>query len=623
MSNTNYDVELNISYDDAHRHYIPGYRIAVPYYTSKRTYFYADGTPLEAYYEAIISFDDGPESTVQYNYYPATRSRIWNTQNHPYKGTPSNTDVNDVGIFSKIYFKNPYRSLITFTPQNCYVEPIYNTKAEFEIQFNYTGFAANQNAQFHASTIQKNTYKQYEWDHATVYYKKSTDYSYQSVVGTISGTWSDYTISTNISLQDGYVYDVYIEAVADDNSWADTPVGQFSTTDAASQTACISPVGAFIQGEATFVWSHTTAYGTPQYAYDLQYSTDNGGTWNILQNHTVTQANTYTTTLATAGAYKWRVRTYNSNDVPGEWAEASFINNMPAAPPTNLQVTTKGRPTVSWASLSQAAYQVQFILSDSVIYDSGAVYSSQTNHFVNQYFNDERSYTVRVRIYNALGEVSAWAETGYQQPSIQNVVFTIAESSTNGAVINITTNPIFTKYYILRNNKVIGMTTENTYVDMYAVGLTNYSVVGVTSDDQSDIQTTGFTVRYSQASIITLEGTVIAVNKRVNNSYEIQTTSSANINKVEFIGDSVPSHYVSKMRLKSFTVNCFDEEGICESLLGSVVFYADNFNNGGYCVVTSYDKTDNFVKNSNGAYANEVTLILEVTNYDDSIEYEL
>lgn len=623
MSSTNYDVELNLYFDDEYKHYIPNYRVAVPYYKTDKIYAGEHWERVDrAWYEAIISFDDGSESTITYQYWPATRSRIWNTQHKITYDDSCHPTIDETGIHSKIYIRNPNGTYVDFNALNCYAEPFYRVKAEFEIQFNSTGFAANQNAQFHVSTIQKNTYKQYEWIAATVYYKKSTDVNYQSANGTISGTWSDYTISTNINFQDGYVYDVYISATSDDYETASTAVAQFTTTDAPAVATCIRPVGAFLQGEATFVWSHTTAYGTPQYAYDLQYSTDNGGTWNILQNHAVTQANTYTTTLASAGAYKWRVRTYNSNDVPGEWAEASFINNMPATPPTNLQVTTKGRPTVSWTSSSQAAYQVQFILGNSIIYDSGAVYSPQTNHFVNQYFNDERSYTVRVRIYNALGEVSEWSETGYQQPSVDNVVFGIEILTDGGAQIIVTPNEIFTKYFLLRNNKLIAQ-FENAYIDKYAVGQTNYSVVGVTSEDQSDIQTRSARVHYYYASIITLEGQQIPINKRVDNAYEIQTTNSADINKVEFIGDSVPSHYVSKMRLKSFTVYCFDEQGICESLLGSVVFYADNFNNGGYCVVTSYDKTDNFVKNSNGAYANEVTLILEVTNYDDSIEYEL
>ena len=249
MSSTNYDVELNITYDDAHKHYIPKYRVSVPYYGGKKYWDqYAGQWDYWWYrtYEVAISFDDGSESTVSYAYGPNPGNKIWNTQNKPAYDQTTNPDVPDTGIFTKAYFRNPNRTLCSFTPANCFIEPIYDIKAAFEIQFNSTGFAANQNAQFHASTVQKNTYKQYEWISATVYYKKSTDANYQSANGTISGTWSDYTISTNINFQDGYVYDVYITATSDDYEYASTAVGQFSTTDAPAVATCIAPVGAFL-----------------------------------------------------------------------------------------------------------------------------------------------------------------------------------------------------------------------------------------------------------------------------------------------------------------------------------------------------------------------------------------
>lgn len=358
-------------------------------------------------------------------------------------------------------------------------------------------------------------------------------------------------------------------------------------------------------------------------ACDLRYSTNNGGSWVNVKTHEVTQNTTLSMTLTDAGVYLWSVRTYNSNDVAGEWAEATFINNMPAVPPTNLLVNTKGRPTVEWASASQSAYQVQFLLGDSVAYDSGAVYTSETSHFVNQYFNDTRSYTVRVRVYNALGEVSDWTETGYQQPPVADVEFEVTAVEDGGALITITPDPTFSKYFILRNDKVIAEASDETYIDNYAVGLTNYGVVGVTSADQSDIQTKGFRVSHPYASIIDLKGQRYVINKRVDAAYEVQTTNSADVNSANYIGDSAPTHYPSKMRTKSFNVNCFDDQGIMEDLLGQMVFYADNFGNGGWCMVTSYDKKDSFIQNSRGVYANEVSLHLEVTNYDDSIQYPL
>lgn len=609
MSSTNYDVELPITYKPAYKHYIPSYHIAIPY-------FYFAPTANLGHYEGYISFDDNNETAVEY-YHENPGPIVWNDENFPYK----QTEIPDTGVFSKVYFRNPHRSSCTFTPSNCHVEAKYNTKASFEVQFNTTGFAANSNASFKCSTVYKNTPEQYTWTSATVYYKKSTDVSYQSVSGTITGSWSDYTISTNISLEDGYTYDIYIKAVSDDNQNARTETAQFTTTDAAAIATCIAPSGTFTSKDVTFVWSHATAYGTPQYAYDLQYSINNGSSWTTVANHEVSPNTTASATITNAGVYLWRVRTYNTNDVVGEWAEATFVNQVPANPPTNLQVTTKGRPTVEWVAVSQSAYQVQFILGDSIVYDSGAVYTSETSHFVNQYFNDERSYIVRVRIYNALGEVSEWIETGYQQPSISNVVFTV--DGTNGATITVTPDDAFVKYYVLRNKKPIGLVEGYSFTDKYAVGQTNYSVVGVTSDDQSDIQAVGYRVIYDHATLIAQDGQQFTINKRVNEVYEIQTNNEADINKANFIGDDHPTHYPSNMRLKSFTVMCFDDRDIMESLLGTMVFYADNFGNGGWCMVTAYSKADNFIQNSQGAYANEVNLTLEVTNYDDSIEYPL
>ena len=616
MSNKNYDVELPLSYNPAYKHYIPTYRISAPNYYYWAYHSTYSGVGCHALYDYYTSFDDGGETQLTYEWEVYYQPGETPPPSPYYAGNPPES-----GVFSKVYIRNARRGSVSFNSSNCSVQVVYQTKAGFEVQWNSTGFAANANAWFKCSTVQKATYAQYEWTAATVYYKPTTENNYTAVAGTVSGSWSDVTISTNISLTDGVTYDIYITATSDDGSTASTPIAQFTTTDASAVATCLAPSGTFTKKDVTFIWSHATAYGTPQYAYDLQYSNNNGSSWTTVKSHEVTPLTTDSATLTEAGVYVWRVRTYNSNDVVGEWAEATFVNNAETAPPTNIQVTTKGRPTVSWASSSQSAYQIQFLLNDSVVYDSGAVYTSETSHFVNQYFNDTRSYTVRVRIYNALGEVSDWAETGYQQPSVTDVQFTV--SGTNGATITLTPSNELVKYYLLRDNKLVTEITEESYTDKYAIGQVSYSVVGVTSDDQSDIQSIGYRVVYDHATLIAQNGQQFLINKRVDNAYEVQTTNEADINKANFIGDGFPTHYPSKMRLKSFTITCFDDQGIVEDLLGTLVFYADNFGNGGWCMVTAYDKTDNFIKNGAGTYANEVALTLEVTNYDDSIEYPI
>lgn len=631
MSNIDYDVVFDIEYDYEHRHHVPVLAVAFPYYNYRHINNVVLGYDYDAaWYSTYISCDDTDEINTIYTWNgPNGQSGVYPPDPlyfSIYAGTTisESMEVIPYSVYKKLYFRNPNRSYVSFTPSNCYVKATYNKSKEiFNIQWNDTGFTNHLNASFRLSTIWRNTYMQYEWVSATVYYKKTTEQNYQSVAATLSGSWSDMTVTTGVAFDEGSTYDVYVEAVADDDSIATSSVEQFNTTDSTAIATCISPSGAFTTGDVSFVWSHRTAYGTPQYAYDLQYSNNNGSSWTTVANHVVTSNTSTTATLTDAGTYIWRVRTYNTNDVAGEWAQASFVNQVPANPPTNLQITTAGRPTVSWTSISQTAYQVQFLQNESVVYDSGAVYTSETSHFVNQYFDDSRSYVARVRVYNGLGEVSDWVQSGYQQPSTTDVSFTITANDGGGATIYIAPSEDHVKYYILRNNKLIGEATNNTYTDIYAVGMTNYSVVGVTSEDQSDIQTQGFNIVYPHATLIASDGQQFLVNKRVNNAYEIQTSNSAEIDKANFIGDKLPTHYPSDMRLKSFTISMFDDQGIAESLLGTLVFYADNFKNGGWCMVTAYDKSDNFIKNGQGVYANEVSLKLEVTNYDDSIEYPI
>ena len=646
MSNTNYDVERSLTYSDSYRHYIPYYTVAIPYYsydTAKGdrsikvgSQTFLCGAYSWAKYDGFINFDNSNETqitidwfrssgygdTSAYKKYPP--EYLYNDSTSQYVVGVVN-QLPDTGVFSKVYFRNPNRNKVNFSLNNCAVKVNYRSKAPFEIQINSSGYISTSNPSFKCSTIEKNTYKQYEWTWAQIYYKKSTESDYHVFNNpVVAGTWSDVTVTASgLTLESGYTYNVIMYARADDGTTATSAAATFYTTDGTPTTTCVSPVGVYTNGTINFVWSHATEYGTTQYAYDLQYSSNNGGSWTTVANHVVSSTNNRTVTISSAGTYIWRVRTYNTMNTAGSWASATFINTVPATTPTNFRVTTKGRPTASWTSTTQAAYQVQVLQNDEVIYDSGAVYTGENSHFINQYFDDSRSYTARVRIYNALGSVSSWAVTGYQQPEVEDVEFTVDQNSYGGADIVIADNDVFSKYYIKRNDVIIAEITDRTYTDKFAVGVTNYSVVAVTSEDQSDIKTAGIRLTYPCATVVKLDGGSFPVNKRVNSAFEIQTTNEADYSRMKFIGASKPAHFFNKMKLKSFSITCYDDQEFSDDVLGTIVFYADNFGNGGYCMVTNYDKTDNFVQNSAGQYANEVSMVLEVTNYDDSIGYSI
>lgn len=659
MSNTNFDVEKKISYNkETYRHYIPYFQVAFPYYeyktrrnTSQYSWIhipvpdvlrpYVSATECESYsyaiYDAFISFDDESEEEVQFVWYRIS----YESRSAAYNKKPANTEwldvVNTSGVYARCYFRNPHRSQLggRFLAETCRVRSQYITPAVYEVTLNNSGYVPLTNQTFNCSTVKKNCRIQYPNEQATVYYKKSTESSYH-ILGlldgvTVSGSWSNTKVHANIPMEAGYTYNVKIQLETDDVSGsppermaAMTNVSNFKVTDSTPVTTCVSPNGVYTKGQVTFIWSHATEYGTPQYAVDLQFRSNGASSWSWILNHEITSINTYALSLVDFnGVFQWRVRTYNILDQHGDWAEATFINSLPAVAPYNLTISTKGRPVFEWTSTQQKAYQVQVLRNKTIVYDSGAVYNGQNSHIINRYFDDDTAYTGRVRIYNELGNVSPWASIGYQQPEVEDVEFEVYQYSEGGAQIVMTHNDLFTHYYIQRNGKVIGRTYDDIYLDKFAVGTTNYSVVGVTSDDYSDIKEQGIRLVYPQATIVTLGGAPYRVNRRVNKAFEVSTNNEAEVNTTKFIGDTTPSHFFNGMNVKTFQVSFFDDNEILPELIGKVVFYADNFGNGGYCVVSSYEKTDSFAQTSTGIYANEVVLTLEATNYDDSIEYEL
>lgn len=658
MSNTNFDVEKNISYDTVHyKHYIPYFQVAFPYYdyqtkkaTKKDTWgnwntiktpdilkpYHKDewcASYSYAVYDAFISFDDESEEEIQYVWYQISDT----SPTSAYNKKPANDYyldvVNTSGVYSKCYFRNPHRSQFggLFLSNTCKVRTLYITPAVYEITLNNSGYVPQHYQTFYISTVKKNCKVQYpNVGPAFVEYKKSTESTYRSVEGGAYGSWSNTRIEANLPLEIGYTYRIRItcftDAIGSSGAvmQATTNTASFKITDSTPVTTCVSPNGTYTKGTVDFIWSHATEYGTTQHAWDLQYKLSTAQSWITVGNHALDSVNHWTVNnISVSGIYQWRVRTYNILDQAGEWAESTFINNLPATAPWNLTITTKGRPVFQWVSTQQKAYQVQLLNNNTIVYDSGAVYNAQNTHIINNYFDDDTAYTGRVRIYNEIGNVSPWTSVGYQQPTVPDVEFEVYQYAAGGAQIAIDHNDIFTHYYIQRNGKTIGRAVDDMYLDKFAVGTTNYSVVGVTSEDYSDIKQKGIRLTYPQATIVTLNGSPYMVNRRVNKGFEISTNNEAEVNTTKFIGDSTPSHFFNGMKVRTFQVSFFDDNEILPNLIGQVVFYADNFGNGGYCMVSSYEKTDSFAQTSAGIYANEVILTLEATNYDDSIEYEV
>ena len=449
--------------------------------------------------------------------------------------------------------------------------------------------------------------EQYTVSSGVFYYKLSSAGSYTSV----SFSGSSLTVPAN-TLTTGNTYNAYAVITVDDGATVNVSFNDISTVDAIPTTTPIAPINTVVYGTTTYRWSYSVSTGTQQKAVDLQISTDDA-TWTDVLNHSVQAETYYTDDVSTSGTIYWRVRGYNQDDAAGSWsASVTFINNIPPDPPVITSVTNEGRPTVSWSSNDQIAYQVQVLQNNTVIQDSGAVYSTEMSYQIPDFLLDG-AYTIRVRVINVYGKASEWAETQFTMSSTLTAPVYTLSGSDNGVTILIDTDPAVSTYYIKRNGVTVGSTTSGSYTDRFANGTVTYTVIAVDSIGQAAQTTKSITFAVDHNQLISRDGTVYLINRRMNSPVGVSKQVSAYYDQANFLGASLPEFHFAKMRDGRFTV-AFKDYINAESLLGTVMYYADMYGNSEWVAVTSVGRTES-------RYGNETTAELQLASFNEEISY--
>lgn len=429
------------------------------------------------------------------------------------------------------------------------------------------------------------------------YYKKSSASSYSS----ISFSGDTVTIPAN-TFQSNNQYNYYFSATADDGSTTTTSVYTISTNDVVGTVTALSPNNMMCYGSVAFRWAYDNSLGNPQYAFDLQTSTD-GSSWTDLVSHSVTSNTSYTATISTSGTLYWRVRSYNQGNVASAWSAAlPFTNVLPPDPPVITSITGTGRITVAWTASNQVAYHV--VVGD---HDSGWIYSSEKNYFLNDYL-ENGSYPVKVRIANNMGLVSDWATATYTQTD---------ETVGPGALIEMREgyNKIlftgeFERYYILRNGIPVAETTLNSYEDYFCNGIDEYAVRGVNSDDTfGDAVISGnYTCR--KPALITPDNQIVYVNERLDEQPQISSSETKDVVSVAYLGRTKPVHHTGDMVTRTWTVTCSRN-----IVPGKVYFYRNFRGDKAWVICTNVQSALNWF----GVHEYQYTL--EETDYSEAIEY--
>lgn len=291
------------------------------------------------------------------------------------------------------------------------------------------------------------------------------------VTTTLPAVYSDQSVTIPAdtwSLNKNYQWKV----VVTDTGGSSTDSGWYTLTtieENATPPTLVSPEYDLMDGSKPieFTWidnGRGTYEGT-----DLSFS-DDGTTWGdpvfVTANLTTYSAPAGT---FTSGVKYWRARSYSPTSVAGDWSDPFMFTVIasPAAP--YYTITNTPRPTISWTSDEQEAFQVQ--MGD---YDSGLVFGRATSFKCPVYLPDGDA-TVRVRVMNAYNLWSDWSGTQ----------ITIANSPGTAPVLTVTagtdaqlswTDVGASRYLIYRDGELIGETDGLSFTDRYANGQASYFV---------------------------------------------------------------------------------------------------------------------------------------------------
>lgn len=314
----------------------------------------------------------------------------------------------------------------------------------------------------------------------------------------------------------------------------------------------ISPKDVVVDGskDQIFIWGHASSTGTAQSKTDLQKSTD-GSTWTTLA--TVTGAARQWTCPAgtlTSSIKYWRVRTYNADGVAGAWSDAAQIVVIAAPTAPSIQIKSTGpRPSISWQTSEQEAYQVEL---DGKL--SGGTHYGTDKTWTSPAYLADGSHTVRVRVQNQYGMWSDWGTAALPVTNTPGASISLTVQASSVADLNWQTSGSYDFYLVYRNGKPIVKVTQTQYTDELSSGSTTYQVRGCFDGSSNYGLSSAVTVTITTGQYVTLYG--IASGKKVTlkhcglKNQPVQNAINRDIQYIFMYGSTYPhaerSEFVTK-----------------------------------------------------------------------------
>ena len=200
---------------------------------------------------------------------------------------------------------------------------------------------------------------------------------------------------------------------------------------------------------ALLEWSYNSPYDTTPSGFDIRYRTD-GGAW--VNKHVGSVTNTMTNPITGQHTVEWQVLAYGALNDAGPWSvTGTFYTIGIPAPPTIVSVNNSNRPLVSFSAINILSWQIQFLLNNTVVYDSeNNAFDGMFSHLVNGLISNG-NYIVRMRITNQYGLTSNWAERPATINTSAPAALTLTASSSNDFFIRLHFNNSGQSVYVYRS----------------------------------------------------------------------------------------------------------------------------------------------------------------------------
>lgn len=258
-----------------------------------------------------------------------------------------------------------------------------------------------------------------------------------------------------------------------------TPWTSVEIKEPVPSTVIVSPKNAVLDAAVpvTFQWSHVISNGTPQTKYDLQTSPD-ASAWTTIRTESTPQTSTvFEANTLVGGDLYWRVRTYNSDGISGDWSEAAHCIVI-AAPDAPVIAITRNAPrfAIRWQQTGQRAYEIR--LDGEVILKK---FGLETSYEYGSYLEDG-VHTVTVRIQNQYSLWSDWGSTDIVVGNNEGDAVRLSADAGDAVTLRWNASEECDSYFIYRDSVKIGESVSGSFTDHFAVGHVTYQVRGIRSD---------------------------------------------------------------------------------------------------------------------------------------------